>query len=245
MFINQDWLDAVNMKAPTNVDELYTVLKAFKTQNPNGVNGNDELPMFSSGIWNYVINAYVYYNQTNPFNVTDGKVWSPVRTDEYRQALIYLNKLCKEGLLSDLSLTATGADAKQLISGSGTVAKVGIWSGHPLTWTTTSSEVLDQYTALKELSDETGKGGYGVQQANYQVYGGFITKDCEDTETAMKFFDFFYFCLFFTFIRSGIRFTFIYVLDSAFFRRFIANNNALYFFDVLCCNTLRTSHHTT
>ena len=192
MFINQDWLDAVNMKAPTNVDELYTVLKAFKTQNPNGVNGADEIPMFSSGIWNYVINAYVYYNQTNPFNVTDGKVWSPVRTDEYRQALIFLNKLCKEGLLSDLSLTATGADAKQMISGNGKVAKVGIWSGHPLTWTTTSSEVLDQYTALKELADETGKGGYGVQQANYQVYGGFITKDCEDTETAMKFFDFFY-----------------------------------------------------
>ena len=192
MFINQQWLDAVGMTAPTNVDELYNVLKAFKTQDPNGVNGGDELPMFSSGIWNYVINAYVYYNQTNPFNVTDGKIWSPVRTDEYRQALIFLNKLCKEGLLSELSLTATSADAKQLISGSGTVAKVGIWSGHPLSWTTTSSEVLDQYTALAELADETGKGGYGVQQPNYQVYGGFITKDCKNPEVAMKFFDFFY-----------------------------------------------------
>lgn len=32
MYINQDWLDKLGLQAPTNIDELYNVLKAFKTQ---------------------------------------------------------------------------------------------------------------------------------------------------------------------------------------------------------------------
>jgi putative aldouronate transport system substrate-binding protein len=40
-FINQSWLDAVGMKAPTTVDELYAVLQAFKTQDPNGNRSNE------------------------------------------------------------------------------------------------------------------------------------------------------------------------------------------------------------
>ena len=45
---------------------------------------------------------------------------------------------------------------------------------------------------MKPLEDATGLGGYGVRQPNYQVYGGFITKDCENQEAAMRFLDFFY-----------------------------------------------------
>lgn len=192
MYINQTWLDAVGMTVPTNVDELYNVLKAFKTQDPNGNGEADEIPMLSSGVWLYVINAFVHFSQSDMYNATDGKVWSPVVTDEYRQAMIYLNKLTSEGLLSDLSFTATNLDIKTLISGTDDTAKVGVWCGHPLTWTTTTSEVLDEYVGLKPLEDATGLGGYGVRQPNYQVYGGFITKDCENQEAAMRFLDFFY-----------------------------------------------------
>lgn len=203
MIINQKWLDAVGMQAPKNVDELYNVLKAFKSKDLNGNGQADEIPMLSANIWLYVINAFVYYNQSHPFNVTDGKVWNPVATNEYRQAMIYLNKLCKEGLLSDLSMTASSADIKTLVSGSGNQAKVGIWCGHPLSYTTTNCEVLDEYVALAELDDETGLGGYGVQQPNYLTYGGFITKDCKNPEVAMKFLDFFYDDTVATWLRHG------------------------------------------
>src|SRR5690606_17139209 len=43
-YINQTWLDNLNLKMPTNWDELYDVLLAFKEQDANG-NGdpNDEI----------------------------------------------------------------------------------------------------------------------------------------------------------------------------------------------------------
>ena len=44
MKIRQDWLDKISMKAPTTLDELYTVLKAFKEQDPGGVGKCNVVP---------------------------------------------------------------------------------------------------------------------------------------------------------------------------------------------------------
>ena len=49
LIMRQDWLDKLNLKVPTNIDEWYTVLKAFKEQDPNGNGKPDELPF--TGNW--------------------------------------------------------------------------------------------------------------------------------------------------------------------------------------------------
>lgn len=53
IFINQTWLDNVNMEIPTTWEELKEVLIAFKEQDANG-NGdpNDEIPMDFNGGFN-------------------------------------------------------------------------------------------------------------------------------------------------------------------------------------------------
>lgn len=44
-FVDKKWMDELGLKEPTSLDELYTVLKAFKDNDVNG-NGdkNDEIP---------------------------------------------------------------------------------------------------------------------------------------------------------------------------------------------------------
>ena len=194
MYINQTWLDAVGMKAPTNINELYSVLKAFQTQDPNGNGQADEIPMLGGdAMINYVLNAFIYYEQAHPYNVENGKVYAPYITNEFKQGLQYLNKLCEEGLYSDMSFTVTNTtELKNLYTPSNDVAQVGIICGHPQSYTNTFSEVLDQYTALDALGAATEEGGYMVV-AEQQVYlSTYITKDCENLELAMKFCDFFY-----------------------------------------------------
>lgn len=44
-FINTEWLNALGLETPTNVDELTDVLRAFKTQDPNGNGEADEIPL--------------------------------------------------------------------------------------------------------------------------------------------------------------------------------------------------------
>lgn len=193
-FINQTWLDKLGMKAPTTIDELYNVLKAFATKDPNENGMADELPMLGGDdLINYVVNSYIYYEQAHPWNVDGGVVSAPFITDEYREALKTLNKLCEEGLYSDLSFTVTSStELKNLYTPSSGTATVGIWCGHPSTKANTASPVLDEYVALAPLVASTDKGGYLVVSEDTVRVSAFITKDCEDPELAMQFIDFFY-----------------------------------------------------
>lgn len=45
MMINKTWLDKLSLELPTTFDELETVLKAFKEQDPKGNGKADEIPM--------------------------------------------------------------------------------------------------------------------------------------------------------------------------------------------------------
>ena len=46
-FIRQDWLDKLNLKQPTNLTEMETVLYAFKNNDPNSNGKKDEIPVFN------------------------------------------------------------------------------------------------------------------------------------------------------------------------------------------------------
>ena len=190
MYINKTWLDNVGLAVPTTIAELENVLKAFKTQDPNGNGKADEMPMLTDAT-TYIINAFTCY-ESGAFNVTDGKLWDPVTTNEFRQALIKGNELVANELWNELSFTVTTTEYKKLISPVDEPCKVGIFSGHHETNTNAETNVLDEFIALVDLADETGKGGYSVITEPSVAWGAFITKDCENTELAMKFLDSFY-----------------------------------------------------
>lgn len=196
MYINQKWLDAVGMKAPTNVKELEAVCQAFLTQDPNGNGEADEYAMLdvstNAEIRDWLINAFVEYNSAN-FNVKDGKVWDPIMSDEYRQALQFVNKMTKAGYYNELSYTLSNTEVKNLISPTdGTECKVGIFGGHMETCTNASTDALDEFVCLKPLADETGKGGYNIINDVFVSWDGFITSSCKDVDEAMMFLDAFY-----------------------------------------------------
>ena len=204
-YINKTWLDTLGLSVPDTADELYEVLKAFKNGDPNGNGTDDEIPMLSSQIETYIINAFVFTGSYG-LNVTDGKVWDPYTTDEYRQALQFCRKLCDEKLLDDMNFSLTSqAEYTALITPANNVARVGIWQGHPQLVTSMNSKILNQYTALPPLSDATGKGGYLVNGPDDLYYCSFITEDCKDLDTAMKFLDFFYVDETVTRVRHGVK----------------------------------------
>lgn len=70
LWINQSWLEALNLPMPTDVESLQTVLAAFRDLDPNGNGRKDEVPMaflgpwelkFFSHAWGVVANDYHIY----------------------------------------------------------------------------------------------------------------------------------------------------------------------------------------
>ena len=109
-WINKKYLDKVGLKVPTTLDEFYTTLKAFKTQDPNG-NGNpdDDIPWsgFTKNNNNLqrmmILNAFGFPTNGDPNNdvtLDAGKnvVYIPL-TSAYRDYLVFMNKCYSEGLL--------------------------------------------------------------------------------------------------------------------------------------------------
>lgn len=107
-FINQSWLNALNLNMPKNVEDLTNVLRAFKTQDPNGNGKADEIPMeacfnyiyFKNTLWLFGLpvtastgnDAYIYLDD-------DKQVKAAPAQEGFREWLEWLHLCYKEGLM--------------------------------------------------------------------------------------------------------------------------------------------------
>lgn len=192
MWVNKDFLAKLNLAVPTTTDELYEVLKAIKTGDPNGNGQADEIPLIAADtgyLMGNLMNAFVYTNPSNNYyTVKDGQVGVSYTTDAFREGLRYMNRLCAEGLLSPLTFTQTGDQLKQTTDSDGVHPVVGVgiqfsvslllnnWQNNPFT---------AMYEAIPPL-----KGPEGVQFTEYTPAVAknwwHVTKYCKNPELAFR-----------------------------------------------------------
>lgn len=188
-WINQTWLDKLGLPMPQNIEELYNVLVAFKEQDANG-NGDptDEIPLFgsekaggSAGVADWIINMFMYYNADHRWQDYngDGKLEYAYTQDEYRDALKFLNKLYKEGLLSNMVYTASSPEMKQIITPASGTAMCGVFCGHLTLHCTMGNEVMYEYVPMPLW-------GCAVEGDLTCKLNTYITADCDHPEEAFK-----------------------------------------------------------
>ncbi len=211
MWIYKPWVDKLaGGKIPTTTDELYTFLKAVKEKDPNGNGKADEIPFtgnIAAGGWatdptTFITNAFVQNNNilsnTNPvvgagFVVNNGKVEYQFTKDEYKDSLIYLNKLYKEGLLDSQTFTQNADQQKATVQGTPQLAAMAPGGWWPCNTDALLKEQEGSYQDWVVL--EPIKGPKGVQLAAYyptnyfQSNYGLVSADCKNPELAVKFFD--------------------------------------------------------
>ena len=105
-YINQKWLDALNLEMPKTTEDLKNVLVAFKENDPNGNGIADEIPLTATGggyfdDWFGAFGIIPSANELGVKNLTilDGKVVYAAATDEYRAALDYFHELWTLGVI--------------------------------------------------------------------------------------------------------------------------------------------------
>lgn len=211
ILINTKWLEAVGEDMPSTPEELHTVLKKFAAMDPNGNGMADEMPMVGStkiargDTLEWVINAYIHCNDQYFWNAENGKISVPYTTDEYREALIFLNQLYKEDLISPTVFSISKNDEmKEILTPSTGPAIAGITAGHISLIHNADNETLFEYAYAPALDAGTGKGGYRLQSGSTFRYSSYITTDCEDPVTAFKLLDFLCSEEAFLFMRYGV-----------------------------------------
>ena len=187
MWINTEWLDYLKLDKPTDVDSLYKVLKAFKTGDPNQNGKADEIPLYGgqeasmgADIINWIINMYLYFNDRKTWNVDDeGQLYAPFITNEYREALKFINKLIDEGLMLDSVFNTTWSEMKMITTPNNGVPIVGIFGGHLTLHVDYNNPLMEKYEPLQPWGN--------VIFNDYNLgMGNFITADCQNPDAAFK-----------------------------------------------------------
>ena len=104
-FIRQDWLDRLGLEVPTTIQELETVLRAFRDQDANG-NGdpNDEYPTGGRQDGRWMDYLYAAFGVSNfegypHWHEYNGELTYSAVTQNMRDCLEWIAKLYAEGLL--------------------------------------------------------------------------------------------------------------------------------------------------
>jgi putative aldouronate transport system substrate-binding protein len=195
--INQNWLNKLGLGMPTTTEELYTVLKAFKTRDPNGNGIADEIPWsftFTSsnsgpmdifGAFGVVIDA----SNDGFLTVTNGKVQYALAQEGFQDGIAYLHRLDSEGLIDQEAFTFDYATwkARALQENPEIVGLFGQWGRSSFVGT----ERAKHYPLVMPLK---GPKGYQAWHQNPEVteyarYTFEITKSCKRPEIAMRWID--------------------------------------------------------
>lgn len=189
MWINMPWLEEVGLEVPTNLDEFRAVLAAFKESHPDGY------PILTSNAYVqgdfilWIMNSFIYDGNEDHLGVdAEGKLYPVYLTEEWKQALSFINGLVEDGLYDPDYLTMSR-------DGFGPLVKTATEHGHSQVgmflnssngnFLTPDDAVWTDFKGMAPL-----EGPNGVRFASYtepridQCW--FITKDCDDPDLAAK-----------------------------------------------------------
>ena len=200
MYLYKPWLDKLGLDIPKTPDELYEVLKAFKTQDPNGNGIADEIPLAGATTGSCtnpmaaLISPYIPFSPqaqngsvTNGLWNVDGKITATYVTDEFRQGLEFVNKLISENLLDPVSFTQDQQQLKQLANRDEVI--LGGYT-HAYAAVNANDPKLGDYVCVPLLQTDTGKGGFLRDRLIPKGASYVITSSCQYPEAAYRLADF-------------------------------------------------------
>lgn len=134
VWVRQDWLDKLKLEAPTNMDQLKKVTKAFINQDPDGNGKNDTVGLpGQSAFFNgemFTFDAVFNQNQSFPgYWVKDasGDVVYGSKTPQTKEALGMLRDMYAEGLIHQEFGAMKYDQASQLIASNKSGIFFGSW----------------------------------------------------------------------------------------------------------------------
>lgn len=189
-FINQDWLDALDMDMPETTDDYYEFLKAVKEGNPSG-GDVEEIPFGGHNVnllYNYLKGAFGVANKG--FNVenidldpeTDDYRFYPT-SEDYKELLEYLNKLYDEELIENNIFSI----APEQYAANASEGRYGsfVWYGVP--------NKDNTYQGMPALEGPNGDKMFTDVKSFVMNSGAFVvTSENENPAATVRWIDYFY-----------------------------------------------------
>ncbi|MBQ2271728.1 MAG: extracellular solute-binding protein [Firmicutes bacterium] len=187
--IRQDWLDAKGLAVPTTLDELTEVLRIFTEEDPDGNGQNDTYGASFTGMdyASVFFGAFGATSMMDYFLNEDGTITTNVISDEYKEALIYLNDIFEKGYIDPESFTQANSQTYEKFA----TSSHGYW---PCWWSNGGSVYMKygfaennpdgQVTMMDAITGPDGDVGLPACDPVYMTLG--ISYTCENVEKALE-----------------------------------------------------------
>ncbi len=195
-FIRQDWLDKLGLEQPKTVEEVYTVLKAFREQDPNGNGKKDEIPYIDrangaktvalSALWG----AHTYSDKDHWF-AENGQVKFGPMQPEYKEAMMNLSKWYAEGLIDPEAFTR-GKNAREILLGDNVGGFTHDWFASTAAANDKFQGQIEGFNFIPMLppADAKGKVWEYASRPAVNATGWGLSKDIKDPVVGIKYLDF-------------------------------------------------------
>lgn len=185
LIIRKDWLDKLGLQIPTTLDELTNVLKQFKDKDPGG-NGGNNLPLSLRGDAPMLDGVVGAFGLANVWNDVGGKLVPRAMDPVFKDFLIYMSDLYKQGLIDKEFAINKDATVKEKF----TSGKVGIiplnWADVPTIADSLKKNVSTaEYAYLPALKGKDGKAGFSASSGFDRLT--FVPKSSKHPEDAIKY----------------------------------------------------------
>ena len=206
LWINHEWLAALNLSIPTTIEEFYNVLVQFRDGDPNGNGLKDEIPMAGSYItgWNsmadyFLMNSFTFYDSflmgdmsgkySLGFYLDGDTVKTPFAEPGMLEGLKFMNKLVSEGLLYDGSFTMDQESLVNLVENP-SAELVGVAAGgYGGIFSNMDGDRYPHFSALMPLEGPDGLRQIPVNPYDLGLAGACISADSPNVEIAAKWID--------------------------------------------------------
>ncbi len=112
--IRADWLEKLGLDVPQTLDEFYTVLKAFKEQDPDGNGVDDTYGLSTAGLYDIQGFMGAFGVKARYVIDEDGRRTIPYSSDAAIAGFEWLSKLYNEGLLDPNFVTNSSTEMRNL-----------------------------------------------------------------------------------------------------------------------------------
>ena len=205
--INQMWLDRLGLAMPRTIDEFYNVLVAFRDRDPNGNGRADEIPMafhtagastiIHNGGFSWLISSFGLALGGAGFNehyvgIVNGRVVNQATRPEFREAISFISRLYREGLVDMEGFTLSEAEfAAKLNAEPGIIGYTQLWDINDTISNPTNNQA---FAYMRPLA---GPGGRRPLVSRTPMPGtfrgwGVITRVNQHPEAAMRWIDYHY-----------------------------------------------------
>lgn len=195
VFINQKWLDNLNLEMPTTVEELEKVLIAFRDGDPNSNGIQDEIPMTFD--WNNQSRAsmvYAWFGVMPELWIREGVVKYGPGMEDYKTMVKYFANLYAQGLIDKEIFTQNGST--YTAKGSINPSVYGVLTGWRKGLYLGDHNYDDYVTMPVQISSETELSGaartHMGEGREWTFNRAVVTSTCEEPELVCKWLDIFY-----------------------------------------------------